>query len=843
MSKVKGKEELCRTDLRYFKALQGIEGKTLFDRKQSLENIVKIYIDAEYQDFLAHPVKDGDQITFYGKKHIQQPQYLSDLQGDELAKYQNIKIKTLAHFNDKINSLKASDRTDDAEFLSKATRYVDDRFVFCYDDKVVLGVWGMQLRDNVREDIREICKDLADKQKVPESVPVETEIPAPIQEISPAQPEPSLPTPLYTVRFDAGEDGTLKGYSELTKRAGEFVTYSEVPQVKAKKGYEFIGWDKDPMASSIDGDTEFTAQYRQKEKSLPWWKRFWAWLTGWFTGLGCLSMRGCLKWLLYALLLLLLIFLLSKLFRGCSGLGGGGFGGGGSDRGGGGRGGGGDGSLPNQERVDRIRDDENAGRGGIYNPGDPYNPTPTPPGRGDLPPYQGTLPPLDTTQIIREPGNPVIVGNRLNILMENLDKSIMDLARDFKVKYPDDKYKIVYYDDVVKRMQLEVPNEERARLKEEIPAQLPEYDLFIFDEALFEVHHTPNDPAFSDPDKSWYLRAINAPQAWAITKGSDSLTIAIVDNGFNLRHPELSSKVVMPYNVWTRSPEVYPQHADHGTHVAGTALAIMDNRIGLCGIAPNAAFMPVQIADRHGNMTTTSVLDGVLYALYQGADVINVSLGMQFGGALPENMQRDMQDNRFKEEERVWNHVMKISSRLNVTIVIAAGNDNMLAGVDPMNRPTDFIIVSAVDRDNRAFSKAGFSNHGDFSTISAPGVDIYSTVGANDYRKESGTSMAAPIISGAVALMKSLNRNLTTEQIICILQGTGIATDNKIGNLIQLDKALQRVQSGEFVDCTPTNPIIPPDNSNLDALLRERERLQRELERIDREIENIRNRN
>ena len=130
MSKVIGKVELCHTDLRYFKALQGIEGKTLFDRKQSLENIVKIYIDAEYQDFLAYPVKEGDNIAFYGKNPNQSPRYISDLQGDELEKYQNIKAKTLAHFNDKINSLKASGKTDEAEFLSKATKYVDDRFVF-----------------------------------------------------------------------------------------------------------------------------------------------------------------------------------------------------------------------------------------------------------------------------------------------------------------------------------------------------------------------------------------------------------------------------------------------------------------------------------------------------------------------------------------------------------------------------------------------------------------------------------------------------------------------------------------------------------------------------------------
>ena len=221
-------------------------------------------------------------------------------------------------------------------------------------------------------------------------------------------------------------------------------------------------------------------------------------------------------------------------------------------------------------------------------PCDPYQKMPTPPDFRDvLPPNQGEMPPIDTTKIIREPGNPVIIGNRLNVLMENEDKSIMDLARKFKEKYPDDKYKVVYYDDVVKRMQIEIPPEERVKMKTEIPQKFaPEYALFVFDESLFEGDYTPNDPAFSSSDKSWYLKTINASNAWDITKGSPKLTIAIVDNGFSLSHPELQSKVIMAYNVWLHSREIFPQNVDHGTHVAGTALAAMDNQKGLCGIAP-----------------------------------------------------------------------------------------------------------------------------------------------------------------------------------------------------------------------------------------------------------------
>lgn len=777
MTKVIGKQELCSTDLNFFKALQGISGKTLFDRYPALDNIIKNHVDSKYLDFLAYPVKEGNTITFYGKIHDDTPRVLSDLKGNEQEKYNIIKNETLAHFENKIASLKIIGKTTEATFLADAVKFIDDRFVYCYDDKVVLGVWGMQLRDNVREDISEIRKDLfakKKKEKEGEEVIIESG-PAPTQ---------------FNVSFNAGENGNLNGNSFVTKDANSFLGEDEIPQVQPNDGYNFDGWNENPKDYKITSDKEFTAQYKINVTPpipplppLPWYTRFWNWLRTLFLG------RGCLKWLLWLLLLLLLLWLLSCLFRSCNE---------GHYVGGG--------ALNNNDST-WIKDDPNVGNeGGIYDPHNPYNPKPTPPGFDSLlPPHQGVMPPIeDNPDTIL--GNPTILGNRLNVLMENEDKSILDLAKAFKIKYPGDKYKVVYYDDVVKRMQIEIPKEERELLKKEIPkAFAPEYELFVFDEALFEANQVSNDPALADSDKSWYLNTIKAPQAWSITRGSEKITVAIVDNGFNLKHPELASKVVGPYNVWKRSAEVFPQPIDHGTHVAGIALAIANNGIGISGIAPNCKFMPVQVADEKGLMTTTSVLDGILYSLYQGADVINVSLGGQFTGLsqYTDDLQKDLIRNHFKEEERLWRRVMRIAAGHNATLVIAAGNDNVLAGIHALQRPELFITVSATDRNNRNAAKAQFSNYGSYSTISAPGVGIYSTVGKDSYSTMDGTSMAAPIVSGAVALMKSINDTITTKRIICILQSTGLETKGNIGKLIQLDKALQKVSSGEEVDCTP----------------------------------------
>jgi subtilisin family serine protease len=734
MAKVINHEPLFNTDLKYFKAVQIIDGKTLFDRYKSLENIINSdVIDTKYKDFISYPVKEGNKITFHGKISKENPQILSDLQGEDAEKYQNIKIETLSYYSSKIDELKNSGKTTEAEFLTDAVKYVDDRFVYCYDDKVVLGAWGMTLRENVREDISEIRKNLLAKKKKPQPEP-------PIEEI---QAEPVV-----------------------------IENITEKPPIK-------------PLVIPTP-----------PPQKCPWWKRFWLWLTALFAD------KGCLKWLLRALLFLLLLLLLLWLLRDCHGC---------SHRIGGGAALGDNDSTWLREEPARGHDS------GIYDPYNPYDPKPTPPGYEDmLPPQQGVLLPIeDNPEII--PGNPSIISNRLNILMENEDKSIMDLAKDFKAKYPDEKYKIVYYDDVVKRMQIKIPKEEREQLKQEIPSVFaPEYELFVFDEALFEGTYIPNDPAFSDPNKAWYLEAINAPQAWDITRGSEKVTVAIVDNGFNLSHPELKSKVVQPYNVWLHSQEIFPQEVDHGTHVAGTALAVADNGKGICGIAPACKFMPIQVADKRGMMTTTSVLDGILYALYQGADVVNVSLGNLFTSLsqFPESVQQDLIRNHFKEEERLWREIMRIAALHNSTIVVAAGNDNVLAGIDALQRPELFITVSAVDKNNRNFNKADFSNYGQFSTISAPGVGIYSSVGKNDYKIMNGTSMAATVVTGAVALIKSINDTITTKQIICILQNTGLETQGNIGKLLQLDKALQKVKSGEAVDCTPS-----PSTGDVQVLL------------------------
>jgi subtilisin family serine protease len=787
MPRIIGKEQLCSCETKHFKSIQGFNDRDLFERYFDIDRFIQKVVSEEYHHFLAEPKLEGDTIIWFSKPYSETPRKLVDIHDDDLEKYEIVLAKTLEQYRNSIDLLNNAGQGINAKILENCIKFIHRDFVFCYDGIVVLGIWGMQLKESFRESTGEVVKNLFKAKRhspppppeIEEDVSREHESP----EISMPPEPPEIPEQIvHKVYFDPGTHGNLNGTSIIQKYSGDKILDEEIPRVEPNQGFEFAGWDKNPDGHEVFGNITFLARYNAIPPPIippPWYARFWQWLKMLF------FQKGCLRWLLWILLLLLLFFILMSLLRGCNG------------------------STPRPipspiEEKPWISDDPRVGDGGgIYDPGNPYEKVPTPPDYRDvLPPSQGEMPPIDTNEIIRKPGRPIILGNRLNILLENETKSILDLAQSFKKAYPSEEYKVVYYDDVVKRMQIEIPPNERERLKSELPSKFaPEYEIFVFDESLFESQYMPNDPAFSSADHSWYLKIIGAPSAWEISKGSPNLTIAIVDNGFNLEHIELRERVVMPYNVWLHSKDVFPQEEDHGTHVAGTALASMNNNQGLCGIAPNCAFMPVQVANKDGIMTTTSILDGILYALYQGSDVINVSLGLEFAGRLSESEQQNLQNNHFKEEERLWNKVMEIADHHGSIIVVAAGNENMLAGINPMSRPKNFIVVSAVDRSSREIKKTGFSNYGAFTTISAPGVSIYSTVGKNEYTVMSGTSMAAPIVTGAVALMKSVNPKLTAEQIVCILKATGKPTSGKVGNLIQLDKALQKAISSEPLDC------------------------------------------
>lgn len=424
-------------------------------------------------------------------------------------------------------------------------------------------------------------------------------------------------------------------------------------------------------------------------------------------------------------------------------------------------------------------------------------------------PHDNNLPPFDEDDIVSDDGRQ-IVGDRLNVILNSSanDDTFNQWANEFKALYPDDDYKVVYYDKLTKLLQIQVPQDQRERVMQALPTQITDIDFKVFPDGLMGLLSPPrpNDPVFEYDETSWYFPAIQAFDAWQITQGSPDVVVAIVDSYFDLNHDDLNSdRIVKPYSVLRRTGSVAPaSDCDpisfmHGSMVASQALGNINNGRGTAGIAPGCRFMPVSLGHQ---VTSIAILQGLLYAIYQGASVVNLSVGDMFIDEIKHLSLEDqiaLSRQIALEEQGVWDWVADLANERSVTIVWAAGNENLFTALDASKRGNATIKVSAVDTQ---LQKADFSNFGNFpewqvseSTISAPGVDILGAKPYNTYDIGPGTSFAAPIVTGAVALMKSLAPSLTTSEIIEILQQTGKPLDDTtIGPLLQIADALTYVK-------------------------------------------------
>lgn len=395
-----------------------------------------------------------------------------------------------------------------------------------------------------------------------------------------------------------------------------------------------------------------------------------------------------------------------------------------------------------------------------------------------LPKKPGQIKPIDTSKIINDTiSKRRIVANLVNIALKSSTNSIAKFANDLKKEYPSDDYKIIYIDSVVSRLQVQLPEKERVSFKSEVKTKLNQYKLLVWDETLFDYVRTFNDPMLKDKAESWYIKSINIEKAWQQTTGDKKVIIAVIDNGFDLNHPELKGKAVKPYNSIDKSANVSPSNENHGTHISSTIVANGNNNQGLVGVCPNCSFMPIKVEDQNGMMTNTYIIDAILYAIKNKADIINLSLGMQIprGIEVPITEQKAYINSFAKDEEEFWNDLFNYANDKNVTCVLAAGNSNIMTGFDPFQRSSSTIKVGAINIDA---TKADFSNFGSMTTIYAPGVKIFGAKPGNDYEFLQGTSMAAPIVSGFIGLIKSKNKSISNQEIIKILNANTSTKNN-----------------------------------------------------------------
>lgn len=426
-------------------------------------------------------------------------------------------------------------------------------------------------------------------------------------------------------------------------------------------------------------------------------------------------------------------------------------------------------------------------------------------------PYHSPVPPVNEDDIIEDDGRQV-VSNRLNIIFsaEVGVEGMHNWSDRFKELYPGEEYAVLFADSITKLMAIQVPPEQRHELKEKLPEQIPDIPFMVFEEEVMEGGRDDNAPFHADRRNSWYFEAVQLHKALQRTHGSDKVVIAVVDSYFDLDNPDFNSeRIVSPYNVADGSdvvslPESYdPRNPDpvlcHGTMVASIALGNYESDIN-SGIAPDCAFMPISLGARFGCL---AMLQGILYAINKGATVINISAGISFSedlSSLPVSTQVELSRTRFLGQEEVWKYVFDMADKFYVTIVWAAGNENVLTSVDASKRGDNTIKVSAVGKN---LQKADFSNFGNLprygiyeSTVSAPGVEIYGVVpGRSTGAPVDGTSFSAPIVAGCVGLIKTVDATLSTRAIGGILRSTGRSTGSgsTIGPLVQIKAALDSV--------------------------------------------------
>lgn len=239
------------------------------------------------------------------------------------------------------------------------------------------------------------------------------------------------------------------------------------------------------------------------------------------------------------------------------------------------------------------------------------------------------------------------------------------------------------------------------------------------------------------------IELIAAPKIWEKSKGK-GITIAILDTGCDVTHPDLSEQIVGGRNFTNDddgNPDEYNDYNGHGTHVAGTIAAAQNNN-GVIGVAPEAGLLILKVLDKNGSGQYDWIINGINYAVDQKADIISMSLG---GSADVPELHKAIQN-------AIANQIL---------VVCAAGNEgdgNDFS--DEFSYPGSYNEVISVGSSNLQRRSSEFSNSNNEVDLVAPGEEILSTYLNGTYAKLSGTSMATPHVSGALALIKDIvNKN------------------------------------------------------------------------------------
>jgi subtilisin len=271
------------------------------------------------------------------------------------------------------------------------------------------------------------------------------------------------------------------------------------------------------------------------------------------------------------------------------------------------------------------------------------------------------------------------------------------------------------------------------------------------------------------------VQALDAHQNGVTGEG---INVAILDTGIDRTHSDLSANVAGGFSVFTDSAnsDPYNDGNGHGTHVAGT-VAAANNGDGVLGVAYDANLYAVKVLNNAGGGSLAGVAEGIEWSIENDMDIINMSLGALTGSIILEEY-------------------ADLANEAGILVIAAAGNSGNSFGTgDNVNYPAVYDSVLAVAATDQNNDRGSFSSTGPTVEISAPGVNVLSTVPNNGHQTFSGTSMAAPHVAGVAAIVWGAKPELSNEELRQVLNETALdlGTPAHYGNgLVQAMDAINQ---------------------------------------------------
>lgn len=320
----------------------------------------------------------------------------------------------------------------------------------------------------------------------------------------------------------------------------------------------------------------------------------------------------------------------------------------------------------------------------------------------------------------------------------------------------------------VKDIEIVETTKEKAKNKIQELEQDPEVEYAEIDQLVY-TQGIPNDPGYSF--QSSFFDVLKVNEAWLKYSPSQKVTVAVIDSGVDLDHPDLKGALVGGTNIVNSSLPPTDNNG-HGTHVAGLVGALTDNHVGVSSIAKQVKIMPVKVLDGESGYTS-DVIKGIYYAVDHGANILNLSLG------------------NYMNTQALQDAIAYAESK-NVLVVAAAGND----GVNRVMYPAAYkgvIAVGSVNTNN--LTRASFSNYGSYVDVYVPGTNLYSTYINDGYISMDGTSMSTGVVSSIAAMLKQQAPFLTAHQIQKIIDESAVPAINGQEEVVDSAKALQYIET------------------------------------------------